>query len=382
MHLMKIKRVEILTNKEPIRLTEPWRPAWREPDGVHTTDFTLSLYKVYTDQGIIGYGPNLGGDPKLLRGLNPFHIRKFWHNHMGGKRAGDSGKRAAGLEIALWDIVGKAARQPVHQLLGASCQKIPVYAATSRLLEISQHIEQVKTLINLGFKAVKLRLHRPDPWADVAVIEAVRSAVGDTVEILVDANQNNSSEVYNFWSRQTAQQVARELDLLNVYFLEEPLPRNDVEGLAEISASVDMFIAGGEHTPVVADFKSHILAGSYDILQPDITLAGNFGITGLREISSVADFFGKLVIPHVTGNGNFFITLAATLQAMATVDNCPMVEFPYDPPILTPDTMQTLLAEPIWIDKDGSVEVPNKPGIGIEIDEDRLALEVSLAWEI
>ncbi|HIA68743.1 TPA: hypothetical protein EYN98_22420, partial [Candidatus Poribacteria bacterium] len=107
-----------------------------------------------------------------------------------------------------------------------------------------------------------------------------------------------------------------------------------------------------------------------------------FGITGLREISSVADFFGKLVIPHVTGNGNFFITLAATLQAMATVDNCPMVEFPYDPPILTPDTMQTLLAEPIWIDKDGSVEVPNKPGIGIEIDEDRLALEVSLAWEI
>ena len=74
--------------------------------------------------------------------------------------------------------------------------------------------------------------------------------------------------------------------------------------------------------------------------------------------------------------------LAATLQAMATVDNCPMVEFPYDPPILIPETMQTLLAKPIWIDTDGAIEVPNQPGIGIEIDEGQLALEVSLAWEI
>ena len=95
---------------------------------------------------------------------------------------------------------------------------------------------------------------------------------------MVDANQNNSSEVYNFWSRRTAQQVARELDLLNVYFLEEPLPRNDVEGLAKIVASVDMFIAGGEHTPTVNDFKPHPLAGSYDILQPDITLGGIWGL--------------------------------------------------------------------------------------------------------
>lgn len=379
---MKITRVEFLTNKEPIHLAEPWRPAWREPDGGYTINFNLSLYKVYTDQGIIGYGPNLGGDPELLRGLNPFHIGQFWHNHMGGRRAGNSGKRAAGLEIALWDIIGKAAQQPVFQLLGAGRQKIPVYAATSRLLEISQHIEQVKSLIDLGFKAIKLRLHRPDPWSDVEVVEAVRNEVGDTIELLVDANQNNFSEVYKFWSRRTAQQVARELDLLNVYFLEEPLPRNDVEGLAEISASVDMFIAGGEHAPTVDDFKSHLLMGSYDILQPDITLAGNFGIIGLRKVSNVADFFGKLVIPHVTGNGNFFIMLAATLQAMATVDNCPMVEFPYDPPILIPETMQTLLAEPIWIDTDGAIEVPSQPGIGIEIDEGQLALEVSLAWEI
>ena len=96
---------------------------------------------------------------------------------MGGRRAGNSGKRAAGLEIALWDIIGKATQQPVFQLLGASRQKIPVYAATSRLLEINQHIEQVKSMINLGFKALKLRFHRPDPWSDVEVVEAIRSEV-------------------------------------------------------------------------------------------------------------------------------------------------------------------------------------------------------------
>ena len=74
--------------------------------------------------------------------------------------------------------------------------------------------------------------------------------------------------------------------------------------------------------------------------------------------------------------------LAATLQAMATVDNCPMVEFPYDPPILIPETMQALLSKPIWIDAGRAIEVPNQPGIGVEIDEGQLALDVSLAWEI
>ena len=380
---MKITKVEILSAREPILLPEPWLPAWQEPNGRYATTFGLSLYKVYTDQDIVGYGPNIGGDLNLLKNQNPLQIRQFWYDNMSGKRAGNSGKRAAGLEIALWDIMGKATNQPIHQLLGASRQRIPVYAATSRLLESHQHIEQVKLLIDLGFKAVKLRLHRPNPWDDLAVVAAVRESVGDAIEILVDANQNNAStgdgEGYNFWSRRIAQQIAIELDQLNVYFLEEPLPRNDVEGLAMISDSVDMMIAGGEHTPTVGEFKPHLLAGAYDVLQPDITLTGNFGITGLREISSVADFSGRLVIPHVTGGGNFFIMFAATLQAMATVDNCPMIEFPCDPPILTPKTLQSILTEPIWIEDDGSILVPSQPGIGVEIDESRL--EVSLASE-
>ena len=381
---MKITKVEILTNSKPIELPIPWRPAWSEPSGPHTNSFNLSLYKVYTDQGIVGYGPNIGGNPELIKNQDPFQIRQFWSHHMGGKRAGNSGKRAAGLEIALWDIIGKVAKLPISHLLGAKLQKIPVYAATSRLLDTKQQVEQVKSLIDLGFKAIKLRLHRSNPLDDLAMISAVRNAVGDQVNILVDANQNNASssigDEYEFWSRRTAMQMATELDQLDVFFLEEPLPRKDIEGLSRISNMVEMMVAGGEHTPTVSDFSPHLLAGAYDIVQPDITLTGNFGIIGLKEIASTADHYGRLIIPHVTGGGAFFIMFAATLQVMATVDNCPMIEFPFDPPILTPETLQSVLDEPFWIDEDGSITVPRQPGLGIEINED--SLETTLAWEL
>jgi len=167
--------------------------------------------------------------------------------------------------------------------------------------------------------------------------------------------------------------MAKELDKFDVYYLEEPLPRKDVEGLAEIATAVDMFIAGGEHTPTIYDFKEHLLRGAYDIVQPDVILGGNMGITGVRKVAEIADYFERLIIPHVCSGGNFAIFLAATLQSMATVDNCPMVEYPYDPPILTADTMQAIVKEPILIDKDGFVKVPDKPGIGVELDEERLS---------
>ncbi len=160
-----------------------------------------------------------------------------------------------------------------------------------------------------------------------------------------------------------------------MYVLEEPLPRTDVEGLAEIAMSVDMYVAGGEHTPTVYDFREHLLQGAYDVLQPDVVMGGNFGMIGIRKVAALADYFGRLVIPHVLSSGVFAVALAATLQAMATVENCPMVEYAYDPPILTPSTTQTLVAEPILVGDDGCVQVPDGPGLGIELDEGWLARE-------
>ncbi|MGC9348600.1 MAG: mandelate racemase/muconate lactonizing enzyme family protein [Anaerolineae bacterium] len=370
---MKVIRVEVVQREEPIPLPSPWRAAWREPAGTPTTAFQLSFYRLTTDEGIVGLGPYSGGDPRLALGVDPFQVGAFWVSHMSGKRAGTSGKGASGLEIALWDIIGKATDQPIYRLLGAQRDRMLVYAATSRTMELEAHVQQVQELQAQGFKAVKLRLHRPNPWDDLAAVAAVREAVGSDLVLLVDANQNNASQGYNFWSRQTALKMARELEALDVYLLEEPLPRTDIEGLADIAASVDMFIAGGEHTPTLYDWREHVIAGAYDILQPDLVMGGNIGITGVRKVADLAEAFGRLVIPHVLlAQGNFPLCLAPSLHAMAAVENCPMVEFPYDPPILTAETTQAFVKEPFDIDEDGCVPLPEGPGLGVEIDEEKL----------
>ena len=366
---MKITKVETVRNRDTIPLPEPWLPAWSAPGGTPATSFGFSFHRVYTDEGIVGIGPNTGASADMLLGIDPFTVGEFWDRTMSGRRPGRSGRRAAGLEIALWDIIGKAAQTPIAKLLGSRRDRIPVYAATSRLLETAAHIEQAKEVAGLGFKAVKLRLHRANPWDDVRVVEAVREAVGDDLLLMVDANQNNTSPGYEFWSHQTAMRIARELDALRVYFLEEPLPREDIRGLAEIADAIDTFVAGGEHSSTAYDFREHLAQGAYDIVQPDVTLMGNMGIIGLRKVADMADASRRLIIPHVTGGGTFPFYLAATLHAMATVDNCPMVEYPYDPPVLTPETLQVPVAVPLCPDDDGCVAVPDGPGLGIEVDE-------------
>lgn len=375
---MIITKVDTIRNREPIPLPEPWLAAWRAPSSEPVTSMGFSFYKLYTDEGLVGIGPYTGAPPSLVEGLDPFQVGAFWSRHMSGRHERESGKGAAGLEIALWDIIGKAADKPVHKLLGSCRDRILAYAATSRLLDKRQSVRQALDIMSLGFRAIKLRLHRPDHRDDLAVVEAVREAVGDDLMILVDANQNHKALGYRSWSRRRALKMALALDDLDVYFLEEPLPRRDVEGLTEIASSVGMFIAGGEHSPTIYDFKEHILTSAYDILQPDVILGGNMGITGVRKVAEVADYFGRLVVPHVCSNGSFPLSLAATLQAMATVENCPMVEYPYDPPILTADTIQTIVKEPLQIDSDGYLQVPKGPGLGVELDEEKLSFNVTI----
>ncbi|MBD3180852.1 hypothetical protein GF312_01070 [Candidatus Poribacteria bacterium] len=372
---MKITKVDIVYNKKPIPLPEPWQAAWSAPDGKPVTSMGFSLYRMETDEGIVGYGPNTGANPNLAVGFDPHQVGYFWNKHMSGRRSGLSGKGAAGLEIAMWDIIGKAAKQPVSKLLGARTDKLLVYAATSRLLEKKHQVRQALELEDEGFKAIKLRLHRPDPWDDLDVVEAVVDEVDDDMMILVDANQNNPSDEYQFWSRQTALRIASELDDLGVYYLEEPLPRIDIEGLTDIADTVDMFVAGGEHSPTVYDFREHIIEGAYDIIQPDVAMTGNIGIIGIKKAADMADLYTRLVVPHVLSGGNCGIALPATLQAMATVDNCPLVEYPYDPPILEPKTNQSFVKEPVLIDEDGYVKVPELPGLGVEIEEDKITIK-------
>jgi D-galactarolactone cycloisomerase len=370
---MKVVKTEILKIDDAVTLPEPWSAAWWEPSGKPRTTLGFSIYRLTTDEGLVGIGPYTGGDPRLVIGQDPFEVGRFWAHLMSGVRSETSGKGASGMEIALWDLMGKASGRPLHRLLGSRRDRVLAYAATSRLLPTEALVDEALALKNEGFRAIKLRLHRQDVRDDLAAVVAVAEALGDDVMLMVDANQNNFSEGYPYWSRLTALRVAQELDALGLTFLEEPLPRTDIEGLAEIAATVDMAIAGGEHTPTVYDWRPYLQAGAYDILQPDLVMGGNLGITGARKVAEYADAYGRLIIPHVLMSGAAFpLCLAASLHAMAAVDNCPMVEYPYDPPVLTQATTQSFFTEPLHIDADGCIPLPDKPGLGLELDEDKL----------
>ena len=372
---MKITEIEVVHSKQKVTLPMDYKPAWWEPDGKPIRSFGFSFYRVHTDEGIVGYGPYRGDpDPYVthaLTGLDPFYTGRFWNTCMTGLELASGRGTYGGLEVALWDIVGKALGTPIYKVLGACRDRVMAYAATNRLLKAEEHVKQVQAIMDTGFKAVKLRLHRPDPRDDLATVKAVRDAADEDLRILVDANQNNRSMNYNYWSRKTAQWMTKELDKLGVYYLEEPLARRDVEGLAELADMVDMYIAGGEHSANIYEFKEHVVRGAYDILQPDLIL-GDIGITGIRKIAVMADYYGRLVVPHVCSAGSVALSLPAALHAVATIDNCPMLEYPYDPPILTAENQQHILKEPITIDKDGYLKVPDKPGLGVEIDEEKL----------
>ena len=374
---MEITEIEIVRSKSPIVLPRAWRPAWLEPDAkpIKTTGF--AFYRVHTDEGVTGIGPCSSRDidpfvKSTLIGQDPSYVERFWDLNMSGRGTVLGRGSCGGLEIALWDIIGKAAGRPLYKLLGAYRDKVTAYAATAQLHSAEEHAREAVEFRDRGIRAMKLRLHRPKPEDDLEVVKAVRDAVGDDVTILVDANQNHQSIHYDYWSRRTVLRVARELERLDVYWLEEPLPRADLRGLAELSSSVDIHIAGGEHATNIYELRDALFAGAYDIVQPDVII-GNIGITGIRKLAVVADSLGKYVVPHVSGGGNHGLFLAATMQALGTVKNCPFIEYTLEPPALTPETLQVILEEPILIDKDGYVQVPQKPGLGIELNEETLA---------
>jgi len=304
-----------------------------------------------------------------LIGTDPFYVGRFFETNMGGREVvrGSLG----GIDAALWDIIGKASGKPVYKLLGAYRDRIPVYVATCQLHSPEEHAEEAVKYRDEGIRAIKLRLHRPNYRDDLEVVKTVRDAVGDDMAIMVDANQNNYAPSYNYWSRRTAMWMAKKLDALNVYFLEDPLPLRDVEGLKQLADEVDMAISGGEHSRDIYQFRDFLYSGAFDIVQPDIIIGNpGVGMTGMKRVAQMAESVGRMVVPHVYTGGIGGLHLAATLQVMASVRNCPFVEYPLEPPALTVETQHGIIKEPILIGKDGCVQVPQRPGIGIEIDEE------------
>jgi len=373
---MKIDRITCRVVDFP--LEREFHPAWAR--GRNQPDLLMVLIEVETDDGLTGLGAAHAGLVATITierfvapyfiGQDPTYVERLVPVL---RDAEILGAPAYCMEMPLWDLVGKIAGLPVARLWGGYSDRVTAYCATAEVRSASERVEDVQRMLEEGYRAVKFRFHLKDPRQDLKVVEAVRAAVGDRIEIMVDANQAGVEPGHGGhqpWGFPMALTIARELESMNVRWLEEPLPRHDYDGLRRLRDKLDRLpIAGGEDNHGLHEFKLLIDRGCYDILQPDALLSE--GVGQIRKVAALAEVAGLEVAPHTWGNG---IGLLANLHLAAAISNCPFLEYPNDPPSgWTAAARDQMLAEPLGIDSDGCVHVPDRPGFGVVLDQERIA---------
>jgi L-alanine-DL-glutamate epimerase-like enolase superfamily enzyme len=246
---------------------------------------------------------------------------------------------------------------------------VKAYASTGELRSPEQRVDDAQRLRQEGFRALKLRFHSHEPRHDLRVLEAVRKAVGDGMDIMVDANYGWNiapDRAVQRWDLRTAISMARAMEELGVYWLEEPLYCYDYDGLADLRRQVNLRIAGGELNQGLHEFLVLLDGNCLDKLQPDVCLAG--GTAMARKVATLCEARGKGFSPHTWTNG---IGLLHNLQLACGVPNCDVLEYPYEAPGWVPDARDALLLDPPR-PVAGVLAVPARPGIGCELDPDAL----------
>ncbi|HBC26403.1 MAG TPA: mandelate racemase/muconate lactonizing enzyme family protein [Ruminococcaceae bacterium] len=347
------------------------------------------LVHIETDEGIDGWGEGGQYGPpepvascindvlaKQLIGRDPLQPMVLWDEMYASTR--DFGQKGtyieaiSAIDIALWDIMGKALGKPIYTLLGGAHRKsVPAYATgcyyrgedpfdyRSNLHRLG---EEAKGYVDAGFRMLKIKVGLLPIEQDLERAAAIRQAVGNDVKLFVDCNHS-----YNAFN---AVKMISGLEKLGVVFVEEPVIPEDLEGYKYVRSKVNMAIACGECEYTRYGFKNLITAGCIDIAQPDICVCG--GLSEWMKIMALAQAFGVWTIPHVWGSG---IALAAALHAIATIpefphtanrvvtQNEPMVEYDRNP-----NPLRDLLLKEKFELVNGCVVVPAGPGLGVEID--------------
>jgi L-alanine-DL-glutamate epimerase-like enolase superfamily enzyme len=364
-----VKITSIRLDRMRLALDPPFHAAW-DPAPRRHCDATL--VRVDTDAGLTGYGSGdtmdgfdafagmfIGTDPlriaSQVRRLETisFHAGRYWP-----------------LEAALWDIIGQACGQPVATLFGGAAERLPAYASFGELRSPAARAEAVLAAREAGFRAVKIRISRQDVPAGLAAVRAARQAAGDQMTIMVDLNQwwRMPGDISPALDVQAVRRVAAELADLGVLWLEEPLPAADLAGMRMLREQAGIRVAGGEMARAVPELLAALAAGALDVVQPDVVLA--VGMLRARMVAELALHQGRWFTPHTWTNG---LGLLANLHVAAGVGGGPFLEFPYDPPGWTPQRRDFFLAEPVGIDRDGCIRVPERPGLGARIDTDAVA---------
>lgn len=338
------------------------------------------IIAVDTDEGITGYGevdtaPMTGksiigsymshgtcyGLKEIIIGSDPFDYEQIW-NEMWSKtyyygRSGPVLHTMSGIDMALWDIMGKATGKPVHKLLGGSYRdKVIPYA--SALMPFSE--KEVESLVsehvNKGFRAVKLGWGPLgyDTARDLRLVKTARRAAGDNVDIMIDIGKR--------YHLKQAMYMAKAMEELNIYWLEEPLPAEDFRGYKRLTESTVTRIATGEEESGRLAFSRLINESGVDIIQPDISRCG--GLTEMKKISMLAADANIQCVPHAFKTG---ILVAASIHFIASLPQAPYLEFS----VTGSEIRRNLLIEPFDV-KDGMIDVPVSPGLGVELNPDIL----------
>jgi L-alanine-DL-glutamate epimerase-like enolase superfamily enzyme len=362
-----VKITAIRLDRMRLPLDPPFHAAW---DPVPRRHFDATLVTVSTDEGVTGHGSGDtmdGFEPfePLFTGRDPLaiadHVRTI-------ESIGFHAGRYWPLEAALWDIIGQVTGQPVSVLFGGAARRLPAYASFGEARSPQDRAQAALAARSAGFRAVKIRIDRTDPGTSLQAVHATRAACGDDLAIMADLNQwwRMAGDTSPALDETDVRRIAAELADLGVFWLEEPLPGGDLDGMRALRRQVR--VAGGEMARTPAELLAALEAGALDVLQPDVVLA--VGMSRARTIAELALLRNRWFTPHTWTNG---LGLLASLHVVAGVGGGPYVEFPYDPPGWTEERRDFFLAEPVRVDADGYLAVPAAPGLGAQIDHAAVA---------
>lgn len=343
------------------------------------------LVKLTTDNGLTGWGEGVSSPAEavigdlfapLLLDQGPLQRNGLWQRmfhalYNANQAGGFGGSAISAIDIALWDLAGKATELPVCDLLGGRVRdKVAVYATGLYYTKgefPDRLLAEARGYVAAGFKGMKTKVGGLPLAEDVQRVAAIRKTIGPDCYLMVDANQ-----AYN---AATATRIGLQLADHDILWFEEPVNAKDVEGYLQVKQALPMAIAGGEALRTRYEFADFLRKNAFDIVQPDVIHVG--GISEMRNVALAANTVGIQVCPHVWASP---VMIAATLHVAATLPPCPPAgePLPYQQePVMefdrTPNPIREGLCKEAFDQVDGFVAVPTGPGLGIEIDEEALA---------
>ena len=339
--------------------------AW---SSIYSRNHETCLVRLETDEGLVGWGE--GQAPvaprvtaaiveelcaPLLLGRDPFDVEYLWYRLYSAMRerghvTGFYVDALAAVDLALYDLLGKALDKPVYKVLGGKFRAdVPVYAGLGGE-QPGTVVAQARSLLSAGYRALKLHLRMPNAQL-LQIVEAVRRAAGTEIELLVDVHGTRDVS--------SAIELGKGLETLGVRWLEAPCQPEDIRGQAEIARALSLQVATGEWLRTVWAWRDWIALRGFDVAMPDVARTG---LSEGKRIAALCDSFNLPIAPHVGGGG--ILSMAATIHYSLAIPNFQIMEHSHDAL-----ARKGSIARSYPTPQEGRFAAPQEPGLGVEIDE-------------